>query len=100
MNAENPVDPAKGCPIGQDRFHSLLGRTNKDWGPDALPVEILHQGGVSPDPMGEDFDSAAAFRSLDYQPLTADLTALMTDTKTWWTADIGHYCTFHTCMEY
>src|SRR3546814_8792070 len=38
MNAETPVDPAKGCPIGQDRFHSLLGRTNKDWWPDALPV--------------------------------------------------------------
>src|SRR3546814_4278438 len=82
MNAETPVDPAKGCPISQDRFRSLLGRTNKDWWPDALPVEILHQGGVSPDPMGEDFDYAAAFRSLDYQAVKDDLTALSSEEHT------------------
>ena len=50
-------------------MRSLLGRTNRDWWPEALPIDILHQGGVSPDPMGEDFDYAEAFKSLDYQAL-------------------------------
>jgi len=100
MNAETPVDPAKGCPISHDRFRSLLGRTNKDWWPDALPVEILHQGGVSPDPMGEDFDYAAAFRSLDYQAVKDDLVALMTDSKPWWPADYGHYGPFFIRMAW
>ena len=55
---------------------------------------MLHQGGVSPDPMGEDFDYAEAFKALDYDALKADLTALMTDSKPWWPADYGHYGPF------
>lgn len=100
MNAETPVDPAKGCPISGDRFRSLLGRTNRDWWPDQLPIEILHQGGVSPDPMGEDFDYAKAFQSIDYQALKDDLTALMTDSKAWWPADYGHYGPFFIRMAW
>jgi len=100
MNAETPVDPAKGCPVSGDRFRSLLGRTNKDWWPDQLPIEILHQGGVSPDPMGADFDYAAAFKSLDYQAVKDDLTALMTDSKPWWPADYGHYGPFFIRMAW
>ncbi len=73
---------------------SLLGRSNKDWWPDSLPVDMLHQHGVSPDPMGEDYDYAAAFGKLDYDGLKADLTALMTDSKPWWPADYGHYGPF------
>jgi catalase-peroxidase len=84
-----------GCPMGQGGTRrSLLGRTNRDWWPQALPVDILHQHGVSPDPMGPDFDYAAAFRALDYRALKADLTALMTDSKPWWPADYGHYGPF------
>lgn len=100
MNAETPIDPAKGCPVNKDRFRSLLGRTNKDWWPDQLPLEILHQGGASPDPMGEDFDYAEAFKSLDYAALKADLTALMTDSKPWWPADYGHYGPFFIRMAW
>ena len=88
-------EAAPGCPMHvPPTARSLLGRTNKDWWPDALPVEILHQSGVSPDPMGADFDYAEAFRSIDYTALKADLTALMTDSKAWWPADYGHYGPF------
>ena len=83
------------CPMqtpGASR--SLLGRTNRDWWPDALPVEILHQSGASPDPMGAEFNYAEAFGSIDYTALKADLTALMTDSKPWWPADYGHYGPF------
>ena len=83
-----------GCPVPHGQARSLLGRTNKDWWPDALPIDMLHQHGVSPDPMGEDFDYAEAFKQLDYQALKADLTALMTDSKEWWPADYGHYGPF------
>lgn len=82
------------CPMGGAAARSLLGRTNQDWWPDALPVDILHQGGVSPDPMGPDFDYASAFNAIDYKALKADLTALMTDSKPWWPADYGHYGPF------
>ena len=81
------------CPMNP-AARSLLGRTNRDWWPEALPVDMLHQHGVSPDPMGEDFDYAEAFQQLDYQALKADLTALMTDSKSWWPADYGHYGPF------
>ncbi|HET8728328.1 MAG TPA: peroxidase family protein, partial [Alphaproteobacteria bacterium] len=84
-----------GCPMDQPTtVRSLLGRTNRDWWPESLPIDILHQGGVSPDPMGEDFDYAEAFNRIDYQALKADLTALMTDSKSWWPADYGHYGPF------
>src|SRR5436190_7056624 len=81
-----------GCPVDRPTtVRSLLGRTNRDWWPESLPIEILHQGGVSPDPMGEDFDYAEAFNTLDYPALKRDLTALMTDSQSWWPADYGHY---------
>ena len=84
-----------GCPVERPTtVRSLLGRTNRDWWPEALPVDMLHQHGVSPDPMGEDFDYAEAFNQLDYAALKADLTALMTDSKPWWPADYGHYGPF------
>nr|WP_242653507.1 catalase/peroxidase HPI [Sphingomonas jatrophae] len=82
-----------GAP-GVTEARSLLGRTNRDWWPEALPVDVLHQHGVSPDPMGPDFDYAEAFSQLDYQAIKADLTALMTDSKPWWPADFGHYGPF------
>ncbi len=91
------ADPRDGCPMksgGEVKIRSLLGRQNKDWWPDALPVEMLHQHGISPDPMGEDFSYAEAFKKLDYQALKNDLTALMTDSKPWWPADYGHYGPF------
>ena len=85
-----------GCPMGRPTtVRSLLGRTNNDWWPEALPLEILNQGGLSPDPMGDEFDYAAAFNALDYEALKADLRAMMTDSKPWWPADYGHYGPLH-----
>ena len=81
-----------GCPVDRPTtVRSLLGRTNRDWWPESLPTEILHQGGASPDPRGSDFNYAKAFNALDYQALKRDLTALMTDSQPWWPADYGHY---------
>ena len=94
MNDQTPIDKGGSCPFNQAAARSLLGRTNKDWWPEALPVDMLHQHGVSPDPMGEDFDYAEAFKKLDYPALKADLTALMTDSKSWWPADYGNYGPF------
>ena len=86
---------ATGCPIDRPTtVRSLLGRQNRDWWPESLPIDILHVGNVSPDPMGEDFDYAEAFDKLDYQALKRDLTALMTDSQPWWPADYGHYGPF------
>ncbi len=94
------VEPGEGCPMHDLKIRPLLGRQNKDWWPDALPVDILHQGGVSPSPMGADFDYATAFKALDYHALKADLTALMTDNKAWWPADYGHYGPFMIRMSW
>ena len=73
-------------------FHQTAGggTTNRDWWPDQLNLRILHQHSAksSPDP---DFDYAKAFKSLDFQALKRDLTALMTDSQDWWPADFGHY---------
>ena len=84
-----------GCPIDRpSTVRSLLGRQNRDWWPEALPIDILHVGNVSPDPTDEDFDYAEAFNALDYKALKRDLTALMTDSQPWWPADYGHYGPF------
>ncbi len=90
-----------GCPFhGDGGMRGLLGRTNRDWWPDSLQLEILQQGGRSADPMGEDFDYCEAFNALDYQALKRDLTDLMTDSQDWWPADYGHYGPFFIRMAW
>ncbi|WP_394729845.1 catalase/peroxidase HPI [Altererythrobacter sp. GH1-8] len=90
----------EGCPFGGKEMRTLLGRTNRDWWPETANVELLMQGGRSPDPLGEDFDYAEAFNALDYNALKADLTALMTDSQDWWPADYGHYGPFFIRMAW
>ncbi|HOJ32963.1 MAG TPA: catalase/peroxidase HPI [Candidatus Hydrogenedentes bacterium] len=68
-----------------------LGRTNRDWWPNQLRVDLLHQHSEKSNPMGKDFDYAKEFKSLDYQALKKDLVKLMTDSQDWWPADFGHY---------
>jgi len=67
------------------------GRSNKDWWPNALHVDLLNQHGNRSNPMGEEFDYAKEFKSIDYKALKKDLAAVMTDSKPWWPADFGHY---------
>ncbi|MFD1611085.1 catalase/peroxidase HPI [Sphingomonas tabacisoli] len=81
-------------------LRTLLGRTNRDWWPNQLSLDILHQHGRSGNPMGDGFDYAKAFKSIDYQALKRDLTALMTDSQPWWPADYGHYGPFFIRMAW
>ncbi|MGF6348593.1 catalase/peroxidase HPI [Variovorax sp. W2I14] len=82
-----PQTEAK-CPV-----HHAVGRgtVNRDWWPNQLRVDLLHQHSSKSDPMGQDFDYAKEFKSLDYASLKQDLHALMTDSQAWWPADFGHY---------
>lgn len=68
-----------------------VGRTNRDWWPNQLRLDLLHQHSPSSDPMDKDFNYAEAFNSLDYKALKKDLVKLMTDSQEWWPADFGHY---------
>ena len=90
------ADPAKEPAA----LRSLLGRTNRDWWPNQLSLDILHQHGAHGDPMGEGFDYAEAFNALDYQAVKRDLAALMTDSQPWWPADYGHYGPFFIRMAW
>ena len=70
---------------------AAVGTTNRDWWPQRLPLELLHQHSSKSDPMGEEFDYAQEFKSLDLAAVKKDLAALMTDSQDWWPADFGHY---------
>ncbi|QDH69725.1 catalase/peroxidase HPI [Marilutibacter alkalisoli] len=67
------------------------GTSNRYWWPNQLRVDLLRQHSSRSDPLGEDFNYAEAFKSLDYDALKKDLHALMTDSQDWWPADFGHY---------
>jgi catalase-peroxidase len=100
MDAKTGGSPLS-CPAKEPRaLRSLLGRTNRDWWPNQLSIDILHQDGASADPMGAEFDYAREFRSLDYAAVKRDLTALMTDSQPWWPADYGHYGPFFIRMAW
>jgi catalase-peroxidase len=76
------------------------GTTNRDWWPKQLNLKILHQHSSLSDPMGESFNYAEAFKSLDLTALKNDLHALMTDSQDWWPADFGHYGPFFIRMAW
>jgi len=67
------------------------GRTNRDWWPTQLRVDLLHYHSSKSDPLGKDFNYAEEFKKLDYAGLKKDLADLMTDSQPWWPADFGHY---------
>ena len=81
------------CPVtGKTSKHTAgRGTSNRDWWPDALNLDVLRQHSSKSDPMGEDFDYAEEFNSLDFAALKKDLNDLMTDSQDWWPADYGHY---------
>ncbi len=82
--SENPVIDAPEPKVGRPR-------TNQDWWPNQLDLSVLHQHSPRGNPMGEDFDYAEAFGSLDVQALRQDVLAVMTTSQDWWPADFGHY---------
>ncbi|HXQ16520.1 MAG TPA: catalase/peroxidase HPI [Caulobacteraceae bacterium] len=68
-----------------------VAHTNRDWWPKSLNIQVLHRNSALSDPMGQGFDYAKEFNSLDLDAVVADLRGLMTDSQAWWPADFGHY---------
>ncbi|MCB1443211.1 MAG: catalase/peroxidase HPI [Methyloceanibacter sp.] len=84
------VEKSGGCPV----MHGAVTETGSsvmDWWPNALNLDILSQHDTKTNPMGKDFDYREELKSLDFDALKKDLTALMTDSQEWWPADWGHY---------
>jgi len=80
------------CPVtGKAGRHGKGGRSNRDWWPNQLNLDILRQHCLKSNPMGEDFNYAEEFKSLDLAAVKKDLNDLMTDSQDWWPADYGHY---------
>jgi catalase-peroxidase len=82
MDAKTDESAGK-CPV--------MHNTNRDWWPNQLNIQVLHQNSPLSDPMGEVFDYAKEFKSLDLKAVIKDLHALMTESQEWWPADFGHY---------
>ncbi|MCE8023340.1 MULTISPECIES: catalase/peroxidase HPI [Halomonadaceae] len=91
---DKKVDSSAGkCPVmhGSRTKRGDTGNSNQDWWPNQLNLGILHQHAPKSNPLGEAFDYAEAFKSLDLAAVKQDLEALMTDSQEWWPADYGHY---------
>jgi catalase-peroxidase len=78
------------CPV-MHGGHTAVGKSNMDWWPNALNLDILHQHDSKTNPLGKDFNYREAVKTLDVAALKKDLKALMTDSQPWWPADWGHY---------
>jgi catalase-peroxidase len=87
MDATTDNANAGKCPV----VHATLARANRDWWPNQLNIQVLHQHSSLSNPMGEAFDYAREFKTLDLNAVIKDLHALMTDSQEWWPADFGHY---------
>ncbi len=81
------MDDESKCPV----VHSTEGRSNRDWWPDQLDLSKLQQNPPMANPMGEDFNYAEEFKTLDLDALRRDIEAVMTTSQAWWPADYGHY---------
>ena len=81
------------CPFGGDRVGGAFGTppTLENWYPDRLRVELLHQNGLSADPLGADFDYAAEFAKLDFEALKRDIKQFLTTSVAWWPSDYDNY---------
>ncbi len=96
------IDPSAAAPQGKCPFHHApnSGTTDRDWWPNQLKVDLLHQHSCKSNPMGGDFDYAEEFKSLDLAAVKKDLAAVMTDSQEWWPADFGHYGPFFIRMAW
>ncbi|MGB3224667.1 MAG: catalase/peroxidase HPI [Desulforhopalus sp.] len=88
------------CPVTGQKSKHTVGTSNRDWWPNQLQLDILRQHSSKSSPMGEDFNYAEEFNSLDLNAVKKDLHALMTDSQEWWPADWGHYGGFFIRMAW
>ena len=90
------MDDISKCPVmhGSTTINKGTSTTNRDWWPNQLNINILHQNDKRSNPMSIDFNYREEFKKLDYFALKKDLNDLMTDSKDWWPADYGHYGPF------
>lgn len=90
---ENQSNDISKCPFHNGSIDKVAasGTKNRDWWPKQLKINILRQNSSLSDPMGNDFDYAEAFKTLDLEAVKKDLHELMTDSQDWWPADFGHY---------
>ncbi len=100
MNEDQPQDGGK-CPVAHNSMpFPAEGGSNRDWWPKSLNLRILKKNPAVGNPMEEDFDYAAEFKTLDLAAVKADIEALMTDSQPWWPADFGHYGPFFIRMAW
>ena len=100
-NHTNTITEGK-CPFAEDtaKQNVSLSRRNNDWWPNQLKLNILRQNSSLSNPMGEDFNYAKEFKSLDLAAIKNDIFNLMTDSQDWWPADYGHYGPFFIRMAW
>jgi catalase-peroxidase len=97
FSQEKEQEKTGECPMGhgskksKSESSATKGTSNKDWWPNQLNLEVLRQNSEKSNPLGQNFDYAKEFKSLDYEGLKKDLTALMTKSQDWWPADFGNY---------
>jgi len=89
--AEGPTPESGECPVLPGRVHPTAGDANSEWWPNRLNLKILAKNPAVTNPMGEDFDYAEGFRTLDLAAVKRDIAGVLTDSKDWWPADFGHY---------
>ena len=88
---EAAAQSAGGCPVAHGRVHPTQGDANSQWWPNRLNLKILAKNPPATNPMGEEFDYAAEFETLDLAAVKADIAAVLTDSKDWWPADFSNY---------
>ncbi|MEQ8146274.1 catalase/peroxidase HPI [Streptomyces sp. OP7] len=89
---EPKTEGTGGCPVAHGRApHPTKGGGNRQWWPDRLNLKILAKNPAVANPLGEDFDYAAAFQSLDLPAVKRDIAEVLTTSQDWWPADFGHY---------
>src|SRR6185312_5631835 len=91
MNVDSP-EANDGCPFAHGVApHPTAGDANREWWPNSLNLKILAKNPAVANPLGEDFDYAEAFKSLDLAAVKADIEEVLTTSQDWWPADFGHY---------
>ena len=100
MESNTNVEEGGKCPFSGGAVKQSTGTRNSDWWPNQLNLSILRQHSSLSNPMGEDFDYATAFKSLDLNAIKQDIFKLMTDSQDWWPADYGHYGPFFIRMAW